>query len=41
MVAEVQSLHLACLFISDGLPRVMLGKLLLGEVAGDVVAGSG
>ena len=41
VVAEVQSLHLACLFIFDGLPRVMLGKLLLGEVAGDVVAGSG
>ena len=41
MVAEVQSLHLACLLVFDGLSRVMLGELLLGIVAGDVVVGSG
>ena len=41
VVAEVQSVHLACLLVLDGLPRVMLGELFLGVIGGDVVVGSG
>ena len=37
VVAEVPSLHLACFLVADSLPLVMLGKFVLGVVAGDVV----